>query len=192
MSAALAAEPDPDIAAITGSLERPELFTAVFDRYYPPVHRYLAQRVGQEIADDLASEVFLVAFDRRARYEPAQGSARPWLYGIATNLLHRHRRSEARRYRALARSTAAWEAAERDHQPVEHRLDDLAVQGEYAATLEALSRLAPHERDLLTLLTWEDFSYEQAAAAFGLPVGTVRSRTHRARAKLRRLVEQGS
>jgi Sigma-70 region 2 len=93
-----------DAALIERSLTEPELFSEVFDRYYAEIHGYVSRRLGSSLADDVASETFLIAFDRRRRYDAAHPSARPWLYGIASNLVSRHHRAELRRYRALARS----------------------------------------------------------------------------------------
>ncbi len=74
----------------------------VFDRHAPHIHRYLARRLGGQVADDLMGETFLIAFGARGRYDPAFASARPWLYGIATDLVGRRRREEAREYRLRA------------------------------------------------------------------------------------------
>lgn len=92
---------DADFAA--GFQRDPELFTAVYDRYFRDVYRYVAGRLDTEAADDIAAETFLVAFGQRARFDPGRGGLRPWLFGIATNLVARHRRKEARHYAALAR-----------------------------------------------------------------------------------------
>jgi DNA-directed RNA polymerase specialized sigma24 family protein len=62
------------------------------------IHGYVARRLGASLAEDVASETFLIAFDRRRRYDVAYPSARPWLYEIASNLVARHRRAEVRRY----------------------------------------------------------------------------------------------
>src|SRR4029450_9037591 len=96
-----------DAALIERSLREPERFTELFDRYYGEIHGYVARRLGHSLAEDVASGTFLVGFDRRRRYDVAYPSARPWLYGIASNLVARHRRAEVRRYRALARADAA-------------------------------------------------------------------------------------
>jgi DNA-directed RNA polymerase specialized sigma24 family protein len=94
---------DPsDAILIDRSLRRPERFEKVFDRHYAAIHSYIARRLGAGLADDVASETFLVAFDRRGRYELSQPDAGPCLYGIASNLIARHHRAEVRRYRALA------------------------------------------------------------------------------------------
>ena len=97
---------DAEFAA--GFQRDPELFTAVYDRYFRDVYRYVAGRLDTEAADDIAAETFLVAFGQRARYDSGRGGLRPWLFGIATNLVARHRRKEARHYAALA---AQFEAA---------------------------------------------------------------------------------
>src|SRR6187431_3370594 len=91
-----------DATIIARSGEDRELFATVFDRHFGCIHRFLSRRIGDQ-ADDLAAEVFSIAFERRHRFRPVHESALPWLYGIASNLLARHRRSEVRRLRALAR-----------------------------------------------------------------------------------------
>ncbi|MEU8140424.1 sigma factor [Nonomuraea sp. NPDC048901] len=86
--------------------DQPAVPADLFDRYFAEIHRYIARRLPTDDADDLAAEVFLAAL--RGRYDPAVGEVRPWLYGIATNLVARHRRTETTRWKALSR------AAERD------------------------------------------------------------------------------
>ncbi len=98
---------EADAVLIGRSLEAPLVFGGVFDRHFDYVHRYLARRVGSDLADDLASETFTTAFRVRARYDTAHDDARPWLLGIATNLIRHHRRDEARRLRAYARVEVA-------------------------------------------------------------------------------------
>ncbi len=85
-----------DGTAIALSLKRPEAFTVVFDRHFIAVHRYLARRTDRDQADDLASQTFTVAFANRGRYRDELGTARPWLFGIATNLLRAEYRGQAR------------------------------------------------------------------------------------------------
>jgi len=95
-----------DARVIEKSWADPEQFAAIFDRYFGQIHRYLARRVGSKLADDLAADVFVAAFAQRTRYDLDQECARPWLYGIATNLVGTQRRREQRYYHALARSAA--------------------------------------------------------------------------------------
>ena len=88
-----------DAAVIEASRAEPDRFASLFDRHAPYIHRYLARRVGRQAADDLVAETFLVAFRKRAGYDDRYRDARPWLYGIATNLIAQHRREEARQLR---------------------------------------------------------------------------------------------
>src|SRR5206468_3869291 len=85
-----------DAAIIEQSWREPERFAEVFDRHAPYIHRYVARRLGHQVADDLVAETFLTAFGKRRRYDTARRDARPWLYGIATNLVGQHRRAELR------------------------------------------------------------------------------------------------
>ena len=93
-----------DAALIARSLHAPECFGVLFDRHAPAIGRYIARRLGPDAADDLVAETFLVAFRRRDHYDLTHGDARPWLYGIATRLIGRHRRQEVRFFRAIART----------------------------------------------------------------------------------------
>jgi DNA-directed RNA polymerase specialized sigma24 family protein len=88
--------PDTDAALIARSWQEPERFAEVFDRYYPGVHGYASRRLGRSLADDVAAETFLIAFDRRERYDLARPDAKPWLYGIASRLIARRHRRQAR------------------------------------------------------------------------------------------------
>lgn len=165
---------------IAESLHDPAVFATIFDRHHRAVHHYLARRVGAAVAEDLAAETFLRAFDHRSRYNPEYPDARPWLLGWATNLLRRHRRTEARMLRALARASHPEEIDPADR--VADRVDAAAASGRL---LEALAGLAERDRDVVLLIAWEGLSQEEVATALGIPVGTVRSRLHRARRKLR-------
>ncbi|MFJ4900590.1 MULTISPECIES: RNA polymerase sigma factor [unclassified Streptomyces] len=173
---------DSDARVIARSRDEPEQFAALFDRYAGAVHRYAARRLGPEAAEDLMAETFTTAFQRRHTYDLTRADARPWLFGIATNLVSRHRRAEARRFKALAKVP----------EPVEHEdpVADRAVARAGATGVRrdlaaALAGLSARHRDVVLLVAWADLDYEEAARALGVPVGTVRSRLHRARSKLR-------
>ena len=88
-----------DAAVIESSWREPERFAVLFDRHAPHIYRYLARCAGPQVADDLVAETFLAAFAKRDRYDLGHADARPWLYGIATNLVGQHHRDEARQYR---------------------------------------------------------------------------------------------
>ena len=171
----------PDGDLIARSLADPELFALLFDRHAAAVHRYLGRRVG-ELADDLLSETFLIAFRRRETYRAVHVEVRPWLIGIATNLVHGHVRAEQRRYRALARAAARPEPGPADPGDSADRLDAEALRGPLAA---ALAGLQPRDRDVLLLFAWGQLGYEEIAAVVDVPIGTVRSRLNRARRQTR-------
>jgi RNA polymerase sigma factor (sigma-70 family) len=151
-----------------------EAFEELFERQFDSVYGYLARRVGPELGRELASETFTRAFAARKRYDPTRGEVRAWLFGIANNLLRRHYRDEERRLRALARLEARHQAAP----PEEPRLAD------------ALATLPRDERDVLLLFAWADLGYAEIATVLEVPVGTVRSRLHRARAHVRAALER--
>lgn len=173
-----------DGLVIAASTDDPSAFAAVFDRHYDAVHRYLARRVGADVADDLAGLTFTTAFDLRRRYDAGHADARPWLLGIATNLVRHHRRSEARRLRAYARLDRTADTTG-GLDGLEGRLD---AQRMAAAIADALARLPDGDRDVLLLFAWADLRYEEIALALRIPVGTVRSRLHRTRRRLRELL----
>jgi RNA polymerase sigma factor (sigma-70 family) len=180
---AVRGEPPPDVTdedLLVESLVVPERFAALFDRYAPVVHGYLSRRVG-ELADDLVSETFLLAFRGRTSYLPDRAPVRAWLFGIATNLVRRHARDEERRYRAFGRAAGHVEPAT-ELGAVAERVDAQALRGELA---DALAALPGEDRDVLLLWTYPQLSYAEIAAALEIPVGTVRSRLHRARGKVR-------
>lgn len=183
---ALPATEESDASIIERSWREPEDFAMVFDRYYAMIHGYAARRLGRSLADDVAAETFLIAFDRRLRYDVARADARPWLYGIASNLIARHHRAEQRLYRALAR-TGVDEVIEGHAERVAVRLDAQAGRAPLAA---ALAGIADGDRDVLLLVAWAELTSEQAGEALGIPAGTARSRLHRARKKIRAALVQ--
>ena len=171
-----------DAAVIQLSRHEPEYFTELFRRHAPYIQRYVVRRLGQDAADDIVAETFLLAFRQRDSYDQARSDARPWLYGIATNLIGHHRRAEIRLYRALAR-TGADPVTESFTDRIDDRVSASTAGRRLAA---ALARLSAELRDTLLLVAWGDLSYEETATALGIPVGTVRSRISRARSALRR------
>jgi RNA polymerase sigma factor (sigma-70 family) len=163
-----------DASIIEESLQRPATFALIFDRHFATIHGYLARRAGPGRADDLAATTFTVAFERRGTFRDADG-ARPWLYGIATNLMRNAWRAERRGLAAVARAAAA---APRVH------VDAPRVPADDALAA-ALAGLDPDQLDVLLLHAWEGLGYAEIADALGIPIGTVRSRLARARMRLR-------
>lgn len=172
-----------DDSLMKAALTEPEHFKVVFERHYDAVHGYLARRYGPDVADDVAGEVFAVAFEQRGRYRSATGTARPWLFGIAANVVRRMARDRGAGARAIRRFSAGEPVSVPDpHVEVadaeRHRLN----RDQMPALLDQLN---DRDRDVLLLRCWEDLSYEEIAVALDLPVGTVRSRLARARRALR-------
>jgi RNA polymerase sigma factor (sigma-70 family) len=177
------AEPS-DAAVIAASFDDPAAFAIIFDRHAAVLLRFLVRRVGPDAAEGLVGESFRIAFERRSGFDCTRASARPWLYGIATNVLAKHRRAEARRFSALARLPHP--AADALDDQVIAQVDARELWPRVAATIAALP---PGERDALLLYAWEDLGYEDIATALRIPVGTVRSRLNRARRRLREVRE---
>jgi RNA polymerase sigma factor (sigma-70 family) len=173
--------PEADAAVIEQSWAEPERFAAIFERYFSQIYQYLAGRVGPKIADDLAAEAFAIAFAQRQRYDLGRDCARPWLYGIATNLLSAYRRQEQRRYRALARANPC-EVSPSDEDLVADRVSARAAGPALAAALAALN---PGDRDVLLLAALAGLGNQEVAQTLGIPYGTVCSRLSRARRRVR-------
>ncbi|WP_415937326.1 RNA polymerase sigma factor [Streptomyces sp. 039-1] len=171
-----------DAEIVAQSLEEPELFATLYDRYAPDVHRYASRRLGDAAADDITSDTFLIAFRIRSRYDHNRANARPWLYGIAGNLIGKQRRAEVRALRALARTGHDPLASSGGPFWLEDTDSRIAAQAPLAGALAGLS--AP-DRHVLLLVAWAELTYQEVAEALDIPVGTVRSRLNRARRKVR-------
>jgi RNA polymerase sigma factor (sigma-70 family) len=169
-----------DAQLIARARTDPTAFATIFDRHHDAIHAYLRRRLDPPIAEELAAETFARALRGTARYDNDRAEALPWLYGIAANLARRHRRTELRRLRAYARTGR--DPLADDHGDAPARLDAAAAGPRLAA---ALAELRPDDREALLLLAWAELSYDEISAALGIPVGTVRSRLHRARRVLR-------
>jgi len=175
-----------DGAVIAESLEAPAAFGVIFDRHGSTLLRFLARRVDPSEAEDLLGDVFRIAFERRSTFELDRDSARPWLYGIAANVVAKHHRSEARRLRAVAR-VAADRGVEDD--PADRAVAAADAGARWTRVMDALGTLPAAERQILQLVAWEELRYDEIALALGIPVGTVRSRLSRGRARLAALTE---
>lgn len=172
---------DDDLTVIRGSESDPERFAVLVRRHGPAVVRYVTRRIGQERAEDVVAETFLVAFRKRASFQDQGRDCLPWLYGIATRLMHRERRNEVRQLRLLAVSGIDPVTA-----PFTDRIEDaVAARGVRQRLAAAMAELPVNQRDALLLLAWAGLSYEQIAVATGAPLGTVQSRISRARRRLR-------
>jgi len=173
-----------DAEVIGRSLGEPEAFGLIYDRHAATLLRFLGRRAGATVAEGLVGELFRIAFERRKTFDVSRASALPWLYGIGSNVLLKHRRAEARRLRASARMAAAGGVAYRGASAA--ALDARLL---FPRVADAIESLPDSEREALLLFVWEELPYESVAEALELPIGTVRSRLNRARARLRELLE---
>lgn len=176
-----------DCEIIVASRRRPELFEVIFERHYQAVFRFAAGRQGADEAADIASDTFIRAFDRRDRFRTDRENALPWLFGIAANVSRERNRKRIRRLRMVKRSMALVDDHEtRFETDATDRIDALSQSD---ALARALSNLSEDEYQVLMLLAIADFSYSDIAESLDIPIGTVRSRIHRARSKMRELLE---
>lgn len=164
-----------------------EAFTALFDRHAGAVRAYCARRTGSlDASEDLVSIVFLEAWRRRGQVELVHDSALPWLYGVASHTIAHRTRTTLRHRRAISRLPPVMLAP--DHaEDVAARIDD---QRRLEAVRRAMGGLSRADQDVLVLCAWQQLDYAAAAVALGVPVGTVRSRLSRARARLARAVQE--
>ncbi|WP_106396948.1 RNA polymerase sigma factor [Actinocorallia populi] len=166
-------------AAVAGD---EQAFGELFARHGRVVYNFCFRRTADwSAAEDLASVVFLETWRRREHVRLEGGSLLPWLYGVATNVLRNHQRS-LRRYGAVLARVPEPVAPEEDADLVAARLDD---QRRMREVLDRIAHLPRRDRELLALCVWEGLTYTEAAAALGIPVGTVRSRLSRIRAGLK-------
>lgn len=173
---------EPDAVLIERSVHgRPDAFVEVAGRHEVAVHAYLARRAGSQAADDLLAEVWLRAFAARARYDTQYDDARPWLYGIARNVLREHQRNSSGHEANIVETRVdPWDG-----------INDRLESAELAKVVASAVRTLPTaEREVLLLVAWEQLTPSEAALVLGVPQGTARSRLHRARTTLRLMLTE--
>jgi RNA polymerase sigma-70 factor (ECF subfamily) len=160
-------------------------FGVLFERHAGRIYNYCFRRTADwALAEDLTSSTFLVAWRSHGRAPLQAESALPLLYGIATNALRNQRRSLRRRREAFARLPLERVEETDFAEDASTRLDDQAAMRQL---LRLFARLPRREQDVVALCDWSGLSYEDAAAALDIPIGTVRSRLARGRGRLREL-----
>jgi RNA polymerase sigma-70 factor, ECF subfamily len=173
---------DTDAEIFQRSIRDPDAFREIFERHASAVHAYARKRIGVA-GEEILAQTFLTAFEKRGRFDLSYGSARPWLLGIATNIIRHHLREEREHLRALGRV-----AREQPEAPVDDvaRLDAQRMKPQL---ITALLSLSDEDRETFLLLALGQLTYEEVASALRIPIGTVRSRIHRSRTHLRERVE---
>ena len=177
-----------DAEIIAESLRDAECFGVIFDRHAQSLTKYLLYRVGRDEGEALLGDVFRIAFESRARFDHERTNASPWLFGIASNLVLKHLRTQERKGRANRRLAA--------ESPAEGAsFEDVFVNQTHAAELLALVSVAIRElperdREVVHLYVFGGLDYADIAGALEIPIGTVRSRLHRVRRAMRELAEE--
>jgi RNA polymerase sigma-70 factor (ECF subfamily) len=174
--------------AVVIDLQDDRGFQRAYDAHSLSVYRYVISRLGPDAAEDVTAEVFIAAWRARANYSSDRGSLEAWFMGVATNVIARHRAAEARWVR-MSRDTARMRTDEPptsgDMEDVDHRIDNEARNARVRA---AMAHIPPREREPLLLHIVTEMSYEEIAIALDIPIGTVRSRISRGRARLQQRI----
>jgi len=174
-----------DASLIRLSLTHPETFAGIFERHAESLRHFLSRSAPPAVLDDLVSETFLTAFRSRESYDFSYVDARPWLFGIATNVTRHHWRSEGRQIARLARL--------REDESTDEMADEVGSEAigndEVERIQAALAQMDERYRDVLLLMAGPGLTYQEMSQALGIPVGTVRSRVSRGRGQLRELLD---
>jgi len=158
-------------AHLLSHADAPGAFEELVARHQPVLHRYVARRLGASAAEDLVAETFAIAYARRGSFDPSRGEVRPWLFGIATNVVRGHHRRERRALEAYARTGV---------DPLAQGPGDAdATLG--AALAAALAGMRREHRDVLLLHAVAELNHAEIAQALGVPEGTVKGWLKRAR-----------
>lgn len=150
---------------------QPDPFVAVYTQHLPAVSRYLARRVDRADVDDIAADVFAIAWQKRGSVTP--GEELPWLYRIAAFQVANHRR------RLAARASVLGLLSVPDSAPSAESL--VTADAELA---RAWAFIGPRDREVLALVVLDDLSVGDAAVALGVSANAVSIRLHRAKKAL--------
>lgn len=164
-----------------------EAFGELFRRHRSAVYNFCFRRTASwDMAEDLTAQVFVETWQGRASRELVGNSLLPWLIGVASRVISHEWRSRTRRKTRELRAVPSGDTPDPADE-VAARVDDERRMAKVLQTLKLLPRV---ERDVLAVCVFAGLDYQAAAAALGIPVGTVRSRLSRARSHLKRLSAQ--
>lgn len=172
-----------DAQIIEQSLDEPDAFGLIFERYRDDVFAFVAKRLGRQAGIDITADVFLRALRIRFTYDLSRPNARPWLYGIASNLIGDalRKRSVRRRHRTSAATRLLGPIAD----PYDQALSDIQSRRLGPVITAALDELAEPQRAALILFAVDGLSYPEIAEYLDVALGTVKSRVSRAKHKMR-------
>jgi RNA polymerase sigma-70 factor (ECF subfamily) len=176
-----------------------EAFTLLYHRRHPSIYRFALHMSGNPaVAEDVTQEVFMTLIRNAKRFDPARGTLGGFLFGIARNLLRKRWEQDRRLVPFAGDADDLGESASSNHRisgsgshsganghgAYPAGRDEFTTSETIARVRQAISTLPENYREVVVLCDLEEMSYEEAASALGCPVGTVRSRLHRARAIL--------
>lgn len=165
----------------------PDLFELFYREHVKDLQRFVARRVGQrDRAADLTGEIFLAAIESAHRYRPDRGTPKAWLYGIARNVVADDQRRHGREREHAERLRGSELLDGHDAARIDARIDAASRSRQLYTAME---RLPEGERAVLELVALDDLTLAEAAAAAGVRPVTARVRLHRARRKLRDVLE---
>jgi RNA polymerase sigma-70 factor (ECF subfamily) len=163
-----------------------EAMTALYRRHQAPLYRFAMLRCGsQDTAADIVQDVFMALIEGKLAFDATRGALSSFLFGVARNFMLK--RDEAQRRYVSNNFTSPdddedWEVDIVDTNP--SPLETLLADHRAEAVRAALTKIAPHYRDVLILYEMQELSYVEIANICNIDIGTVRSRLSRARAKL--------
>ena len=161
-------------------------FGDLFDRHAERVYNHCFRRTADwALAEDLTSVVFLEAWRRRKQVRLFEDSVLPWLLAVANNCLRNAERSRRRYKRLLAKLPKPEDVADLDTE-TSGRMDDAEAMRRILVLVHQLSR---EDQEVIGLCDWSGLTYEEAATALAIPIGTVKSRLSRAHGRLRVLMD---
>jgi RNA polymerase sigma-70 factor, ECF subfamily len=152
-------------------------FAQLFARYQRAIFRYAAHMCGEAAAEDVVQDTFLVVLRRGGKFDAARGTFSAFLFGIARNVI-------LKQLGGRHELPSEFDAAVEEASPQANALESLTEQERIEAVRMAIASLPPFYREVVVLCDLEDVNYESAASALGCPIGTIRSRLHRARRML--------
>ncbi|MFL6213745.1 MAG: RNA polymerase sigma factor [Blastocatellia bacterium] len=162
-----------------------DAFAALYDRRQSGIYRFALRMSGSHaVAEDVTQDVFVALMRNSNGYDSSRGSVAAYLYGMARNRVLK-RLARDRSFVSLSgESTDDAASGDERFMTSDDPLDELSRNETIEAVRQAILALPPHYREVVVLCNMQEMNYEQAAAIIGCPVGTVRSRLHRARAML--------
>lgn len=160
-------------------------FGELFDRHAEKVYNHCFRRTADwSLAEDLTSVVFLEAWRKRRQVRLHEDSVLPWLLAVANNCLRNAQRSRRRYQRLLAKLPPPEDPPAVDAEATERLSDSERMRH----ILDVVDRLSKEDQEVIALCDWSGLTYEEAATALAIPIGTAKSRLSRAHGRVRALM----